>query len=316
MTIHMICPAPPRSRLGNRITAVRWSRILRDLGHRVRIMQRYDGNRCDVLIALHARRSADSIARFSHRYPGRPLVVALTGTDLYRDIRMDTGARRSIELATRIVVLQPAAIREIPHHLRAKIRTIFQSTRVIRGPVKRSKNRFEIAIVGHLRAEKDPFRTEAAVRGLPNSSRIRVLHAGAALTSEYAAVARRLSRRNPRYRWLGEMSRGRARALIASARLMVLTSIMEGGANVISEAVMSGTPIIASRIASSEGLLGNHYPGFFPVGDTRALRVLLVRAEQEPDFLRLLGAYGHQLRPLFRPERERRTWKGITAEIE
>src|SRR5690606_15576892 len=79
MNIELITPARPRSRAGNRATATRWARFLRELGHRVRISVDYNGRDASLMIALHAWRSADSIRAFSERHPGRPLIVVLTG---------------------------------------------------------------------------------------------------------------------------------------------------------------------------------------------------------------------------------------------
>mgnify|MGYP001581861710 FL=1 len=90
----MVTPAPLRFNNGNKITALRWAGILMKLGHRVSITQHYDGQPCDLLIALHARRSYQSIERFYNDHPELPLVVVLTGTDLYKDIRIDANARR------------------------------------------------------------------------------------------------------------------------------------------------------------------------------------------------------------------------------
>jgi hypothetical protein len=64
MKIVMITPVPAHSRQGNRVTAIRWARLLRDLGHRVTIAQEFDGKPYDTMIALHARRSSLSIQRF------------------------------------------------------------------------------------------------------------------------------------------------------------------------------------------------------------------------------------------------------------
>ena len=130
MRICLVTPAPPGSRKGNRITAVRWARFLRELGHRVAVDEAYQGQPCDLLIALHARRSAESVERFHREHPELPLVLALTGTDLYQDIRTDPSAQRSLELATRLVVLQPMGIRELPRRLRDKARVICQSVQV------------------------------------------------------------------------------------------------------------------------------------------------------------------------------------------
>src|SRR5207247_8682612 len=83
MKIALITPVPAQSRQGNRVTALRWARILKALGHRVTIAQQYDGAPYDLMVALHARRSFAAIACFQRLYPARPLIVALTGTDLY-----------------------------------------------------------------------------------------------------------------------------------------------------------------------------------------------------------------------------------------
>jgi len=91
MQVVLVTPAPPASRAGNRNTAVRWARLLRRLGHRVRVCTEWHpatddpveaGAPADLMLALHARRSHPSIMRFREAYPGRPLVLALTGNDL------------------------------------------------------------------------------------------------------------------------------------------------------------------------------------------------------------------------------------------
>ncbi len=170
MNICIITPAPVRSRRGNRWTALRWARILRGLGHRVVMEEKYSGRRCDVLVALHARRSFASIERFRGEHPARPLLVALTGTDLYGDIRASRKARRSIELASRLIVLQPLGVAELPKRLRARARVIVQSAERPRGRIAPKQNAFEVCVLGHLRPVKDPFRAARAARLLPESS--------------------------------------------------------------------------------------------------------------------------------------------------
>jgi glycosyltransferase involved in cell wall biosynthesis len=120
---------------------------------------------------------------------------------------------------------------------------------------------------------------------------------------------------NPRYDWLGDVPRGRALQILARCRLLVLSSKMEGGANAISEAVVAGTPVLASRIDGSVGLLGEGYPGYFPVGDTKALAALLRRVETDARFFAKLKRICDGLKPLFRPARERAAWRGLLAEL-
>lgn len=315
MLIRMVCPAPPGSIYGNRVTAERWARILKELGHRVTIVQDYQSEPCDLLIALHARRSAGAAFRFRARYPASPLVVALTGTDLYRDLRRYRIPWRALAYADSIVALQPLAVRELTPDLHAKMRVIYQSASPTRGAVRQSREFFDVAVAGHLRPVKDPLRAAYAARRLPAASRIRVIHAGGAMDQALARRARTEQARNPRYRWVGPLGHARTRRLIAASRLLVLSSRMEGGANVISEAIVDGIPVLASRISGSVGLLGKDYPGYFPVGDTRALADLLARAETDERFYLRLAQHGSALAPQFRPAEERRSWQRLLAEL-
>lgn len=315
MKICMITPAPAYSRTGNRVAALRWTRLLRELNHKVVLAQEYKAQRCDFMIALHARRSHTSIVRFRERHPNLPLIVALVGTDLYGDIHTDASAQESLELADRFVVLQPMGIRELPKHLVSKARVIYQSVEPPPGKFTPKKNVFEVCVIGHLRPVKDPFRTAMAVRSLPSSSRIGVLHAGADLSGDMEETARKESSLNPRYRWLGNLPHWKSMRLLARSRLLSLTSESEGGANVVSEAIACSVPVISSRISGSIGLLGEDYPGYFTVGDTQELAVLLQRAETDAAYYNRLKSWCVGLKPLFEPDGERRRWDELLREF-
>jgi putative glycosyltransferase (TIGR04348 family) len=315
MKILIVTPAPPESRQGNRVTAVRWTRFLRELGHRVQIDTDYRGQQRDLLIALHARKSHAAIKRFGQDHPGAPIVLALTGTDVYSDIHTSAEARESLQLANLLVVLQPLAGEELPKGLRKSVRVIYQS---VEPPAKRLPPRagvFDVCVMGHLRPVKDPFRTALAARLLPDSSRIRVRHLGAALSADMEEAARKEELANPRYRWLGEKPRGQAMRLLGRSRLLSLTSLLEGGANAVGEAVTLSVPVLSSRIAGSIGLLGEDYPGFFPCEDTKALADLLLRAETDAEFYQTLQQHCERQRPLFEPAREREAWRQLLAEL-
>ncbi len=289
--------------------------MLRALGHRAVIVAPGEAPACDLLIALHARRSAASVQRSHAEAPDRPIVVALTGTDLYRDIHSDKAAQRSLELAARLIVLHAGAPVELPARLRSKARLVPQSApRPARKPRPRSSV-FEVAVVAHLRSEKDPLRTALAVRLVPAESRLLVVHAGRALTALMRAAALAEARANRRYRWLGEVPRWKARALIGRARVLAVTSEMEGGANVVSEAVAAGTPVVASRIPSMEAILGRTYPGLFPFGDEHELAALLLRAEREPGFLAGLLQRCVALRKELSPAREQAALHSLLLEL-
>jgi len=313
--VALICPAPAGSRLGNRITALRWRQMLRELGHRAFIATGGTSRSCDALIALHAGKSAKAVQVSRETHPERPLVVALTGTDLYRDIHRDPRARRSLELAGWLIVLHDGAARALPRALRGKARVVPQSAPPLGRKPEPARRAFEVAVVAHLRQVKDPLRTALAARSLPPGSRIQVVHAGKALSPQMRRAALREQRKNPRYRWLGELPRWKARRLIARARLLVVTSEMEGGANVVSEALASGTPVIATRIGALEAILGQSYPGLFPVGSTERLARLLSRAETEPGFLAELRRRCRARRGVVSERREKAALRSLLREL-
>lgn len=327
MRIGIVTPAPPDSRYGNRITALRWARILRRLGNRVSILQTYDSKPYDLLVALHARKSQPSIINFQRQNPAVPVIVALTGTDLYRDIRRNDRAIKSLDVATRIVVLQRKAIDQLQPSWRDKTRLIYQSVedRELGGRntgsaetskhQARSSSNFDVCVIGHLRAVKDPFRTAIAARLLPESSRIRVLQVGGAMTDAMAARARKEVRINKRYKWLGEQSRTQVRRILKKSQACVISSRMEGGANVLSEAIVDSVPILASRVDGNVGILGADYPGYFEFGNTRELAQLLIRLETSAEYLATLRNRVKSLEPLFTPAREQQAWSDLIGEL-
>lgn len=316
MRIVLITPAPRRSKAGNRATAERWAAHLRALKHRVDVAVEYDGADYDAMIALHAWRSHAAVDRFRTRFPQRPLILALTGTDLYRFLGTDPiPTLRSMELADRLVVLHAKAHEVLPPALHTKVRCIYQSALPLPGPRAPGARAFTVCVIGHLRDEKDPFRAAYAARALPAESRVRVVHLGKGHTPAWDDEARAEMRANARYVWRGEVGFGEVRRVMQRAQLMVLSSRMEGGANVISEACVARLPVVASRIPGSVGLLGDDYPGYYPVEDTAALTELLLRAERDRRFYAALRRACAARASLFTPARERAGWRKLLAEF-
>ncbi len=303
MKIAIVTPAAAGARTGNRHTAQRWAAMLRAAGHKVTLATEWNARPADVLFALHARRSHASILRFREALPHGHLVVVLTGTDLYRDLRYDPGAQLSIKLAQRLAVLQDEGLKELPRQFRSKTRVIYQSAQA-KTKASPPENPFRVCVLGHLREEKDPFRAALALKLIPQPEKIELVHLGQALSPAMAAQAKTLMAEDPRYRWLGGMPHWRALGWLGRSHLMVISSLMEGGANAIAEAVSAGVPVLASAIPGNIGMLGASYPGYFPAGDEKALAKLLTKAMRHQAYFQSLKRGIAARRHLFRPQTE------------
>lgn len=314
MNIAIITPAAAPALGGNLNTAQRWGRFLKHSGHNVKIQTEWDGDPADMMIALHARKSHASIKRFATLLPRAPLIVCLTGTDLYRDIKTDASAQESLKLASRIIVLQEMGLNELSADMRDKARVVYQSAKPTK-PAAPIKNHFEISVIGHLREEKDPFRCAMALAYLPPNSRIRICHIGGAMNAEMDNEARKWMAREPRYRWIGEIPHWKVLKRLARSRAMVISSRMEGGANVISEALAADVPVIASRIPGNIGMLGENYKGYYAVEDERQLAALLQRLETDPDFCKALKNQCQKRLALVQEKCESESLEVLLAEI-
>ena len=315
MRIALITPYGREHRNGNWHTAARWARFLREAGHAVRTQVEWDGRAADLMLALHARRSFASIRAFAERFPTRPLLLALTGTDLYRDIHENSDAQQALELAHRIIVLQERGVDELPAHLASRTRVIYQSAPDI-PRLPSPPHGFDVLVIGHLRTEKDPFRAALATAYLPEQSQIRVTHLGGALSEDMAETAEMAQSKLPRWRWLGDVPHRTVLKHLSRARLMVISSVLEGGANVICEALAADVPVLASHMPGNIGMLGEDYPGYFAVGDERRLARLLSMAETDPDFYADLLGHARARRGLMRPEQEASRLRQAVAEFE
>ncbi|HEX2649974.1 MAG TPA: selenoneine biosynthesis selenosugar synthase SenB [Burkholderiales bacterium] len=301
--ITILTPTGAGTRTGNLHTAQRYARFLRSSGHRVSVALTWEGQPCDLLIALHARRSANSIQKFKNEQNDKPLLVVLTGTDLYRDLPASKEAQRSLDFADRIVVLQEDAKRKLAQKWRRKTTVVYQSSSASlrhRPP----RDRFRVAVVGHLRAEKDPFRAVLAFSHLRDES-LELVHLGAPLDPALGKDANQWMKRDARYRWLGSVPHSEALGWIARSHLLVVSSVMEGGANVICEAARIGTPVIGSRMSGNVGMLGRRYPGLYRLFDEKGLAALIKKALEDRNYYKHLKDALARRRRLFAPAAER-----------
>jgi len=315
--IVIVSPASARDNNGNWQTASRWARFLRDR-YRVEVVGAWPGEDPappDLLIALHARRSAASLAAFTQAFPERPSVLVLTGTDLYRDIDTSPDARASLERAGALVLLQPAGLARLPAAARAKARVIYQSAPALRPePPSPARRHIDFCMIGHLRAEKDPLTFIRAAQ-LVAHPKARLLHIGAALDPALGAAAATAQAANPRYRWLGALPHAAARQRLKRCHALVIASTMEGGANVIIEALTCGVPVLASDISGNRGMLGEDYAGYFAPGDAGALARLVERSLADPAFDALLRRQCAARVPLFAPSAEQAALRDLVDNL-
>ena len=324
-SVVIVSPALADANNGNWQTARRWRDFLADQ-YTVRITQQWpdeQGEVDDIMLALHARRSAQAIAAWSRKHGQRGLAVVLTGTDLYQDIATDPLAQQSLQFAQRLVVLQDLGVEALPPTLRGKAVVIYQST-PSQPPLPKSGALLQAVAVGHLRQVKDPGTLFQAARLLAGRGDIRIDHIGDALEPALGDEARTTARDCPNYRWLGALPHDETRERIRAADLLVHTSVMEGGAHVIMEAVCSGTPVLASRIPGNTGMLGADYEGYFARGDAAELAALLLLCRQgqqapadasSPPLLARLGAQCRLRAPLFAPPAERAALLQFVADL-
>ncbi len=329
-TVAIVSPVRPQASSGNNITSLRWASLLQSVGHEAYVVYMDEStttmasaisnelDSADVLIALHARRSSSAVAWWAARHPDRPVIVAMTGTDLYVDLPRDISARASVEAADALITLQRAAVEllgSMEARWGAKATTIHQSVAGPHLPRELSGDLMRIVVLAHLRPVKDPLLTARAARRLPSHSRVMVHHAGGPIDPDLAKQATVEHETNARYHWHRELDRPDAQRLLASAHALACTSISEGGANVVSEAIALGIPVIGTRMDGNVGLLGQDHPGLVPVGDERALAELLANMERDPALMAALQRRTDELQPMTRPEAESDALAALVAEV-
>lgn len=312
--IALVTPYLAEANNGNWQTATRWARLLRSR-HAVCVLQRWSGEPADALLALHARRSAPSIDAWRQARPDGPLVVALTGTDLYGDLPAGEAlAWRSVRQADRLVVLNERAKGSLPPELQARTVLCLPSA-TARRPVLKPATRLRVVVVGHLRSEKAPELVFEVVRRLADRPDIRIDHIGGSLDATLGEAAAALARRHPStYRWLGSLPHGEVRRRVQHAHVLLHPSRIEGGAQVVIEALRSGTAVVGTAIDGNLGLLGADYPALVPPGHATALAAWLLRCRDEPGVLETLTSRGQARSALFAPERERGVLMDLLAE--
>ena len=297
---------------GNRTTALRWAKLLRELGWHVARASERKQPEAQLVLALHAAHTREEVEELLGRNPAAKLLVACTGTDLYE---AREASQPLLDRADRVLVLQDRMLAELSEPQRARARLIYQSAPALEDPPSPPSDYLRVALIASVRPVKDPLLAARAARMLPDTSRVRIVHLGEAIDPALTEEVRRESAENPRYEWRGHASRLEALRLIAGSHAALLPSKSEGGASLITEALAAGTPILASDAPGNVGLLGEDHPGLFPRGDAEALSRLLGRAESEDGFLQILRERSGEHAWIASTDRERAAWQELLAEL-
>lgn len=326
MKIVIAVPVRPGSTSGNSVTGERWQHQLAALGHAASVVSvgedqpGGDGSvphDADVLIALHARRCAGAVRAAVEERPERPVIVALTGTDLYQDLPDDRDAMRSLHLAAHLIVLQEHGLEHVASldpSFASKASVVHQS---VENVAARSTDpaHLTVVVLAHLRDVKDPLLSALAARLLPASSRVRIEHAGAPHSDAWRVAAESEMQLNDRYRWHGPIDRDGARRLLATADVLACTSKLEGGANVVSEAIAHGVAVVGTDIGGNRGLLGDDHPGLVDVGDHQALTRVFHRLDTDRSVLEELTQRSVERRWMTDPLHERRQLGAVLDQL-
>ncbi|MHB8462463.1 MAG: selenoneine biosynthesis selenosugar synthase SenB [Vulcanimicrobiaceae bacterium] len=314
MRIALLCPPRMGQRSGNAVTARRYARLFASLGHRVRLIDAYDGGNDDVLVALHAQKSAREALAYRRACPDGRLIVVMTGTDLYRDLPRSRLALRLLAQANAIVTLQSDGIGFLPREVRTKAVAIIQSATMHKASRRNSatsKKPWRFLVIGHLRREKDSLRPAQALRAISRSVCLKVVQVGGALDATHERRARAWAARDARYTWVGERSPAYVHKQMLAGDALIVPSRMEGGANVVCEAIAAGLPVLASRVSGNVGILGSSFSGYFTVADTDDCASVMKRFVEDASFRSQLRAEITALASLVRPSRERRLWRMV-----
>ena len=308
-------PFSRQSSQGNSVTADRLEKILSESGFSVVMgtgTDQVSAARC--LIALNARRSAQVVASFQSQYPGQPVIVILTGTDINHPEMQDSDSptRKTMEVADALVALHEAELESVPMSLRGKTHVIYPSVRLPVGLHHQASHSSPLRVVmaGNIRPEKNTLLAAEACSILGETVDVKIDSYGEA-TGDTAEEMRRASRQIGNFCWHGRLPHADLLKKMQYAHLLLNTSTQEGGANAICEAVCLGLPVLASRIKGNIGMLGETYSGFFPSEDAQALASLLSRCATDAEYYDSLKKQIIARAPLFSYENEFKAWVAL-----
>lgn len=299
----LLTHAPRHSRLGNRITALRWAAFIRHMGWRVRVINRYQQQPADVMIALNARRNQADFRAYAENGQGA-LILALTGTDSYAGWPNADEQRFAEQHVDALIALQDDMRQRLPVTLRSRCTVIYQSA--ARLDNERAQNSTPVFLLsGHLRAEKAPFLPVQSIHEYLPTMTMQLMHCGGVIDAGMDEQARQWMQRETRYHYLGELPHRQALQQLQHADALINPSRIEGGPAVVTEAIVAGVPVLASNIPAHRGLLGEDYLGFFQVDDPAELACRITDFIEHRDYRERLRQQIVAREHLFQTEHER-----------
>jgi glycosyltransferase involved in cell wall biosynthesis len=315
MKVLVTTPYARDSLQGNTVTAKRVVSILLETGLDASVISNDDKvEYADVIIALHARKSAHFIDDFLALNPAGKVIVYLTGTDLYHDIPNGCQiCERSMSLADVLVVSHELTLNALPEKYRKKAMSVHKSIQL---PDFLGEEKIEIdpnlfTIIGHLRAVKQPFMAVESMQLLEDSVRVKLVLLGNEIDEDSGEIARSWEAIDSRFQWLGGVEYLQALQWMRRSVATINTSLIEGGANSVGESIMLGVPVLATRIEGNIGMLGEDYAGYFSAESKQELADIMQRVISDADFLAMLREQVRVRKKKFTRENEKQDWMNV-----
>ena len=313
MKINVCTGYPLDSPRGNTTTALRIVERLQMAGHQATAMHTDTPPAADAQISLHVLKTAAASAYFATHQSGR-LFIRLTGTDINGGfVKSPNLSQQTIGLADKLVVTHPACLPQIPDRWRNKTVVIYPSVTMPELAAISIPTSPLFTCIGHLRPVKAPHLMHDAIQNIPQANLV-AASIGNAYDVTDGQQARLNARQDTRYHWHADCDRATALAWMQASLATINSSISEGGANTVMEAIQLRIPVLATDILGNRGFLGDDYDGYFETGRADQLAGLMRRCLEESDFVEHLKSQLDGQRPLFSVERESEQLSKLVSE--
>ena len=212
-------------------------------------------------------------------------------------------SEQTINLAQKLVVAHPACLPQIPDRWRSKTVVIYPSVTMPELGVIATPAAPLFTCIGHLRPVKAPHLMHSAIQRIPQACLV-AASIGNAYDVTDGQQALLNARQDARYQWHAGFDRKTALEWMKASLATINSSLSEGGANTVIEAIQLRVPVLATDIPGNRGFLGDDYEGYFEPGRSDQLAELMSRCLEQADFVEHLKTQLDQRRHLFSTERE------------